>query len=137
MLYNSILIPIDLAHPEAATAMFEKGKALMAPGGKITIIHAMPDIPPYVASEMPQDFLLDSATNANGELREIARAAGVEAEVHVVHGQAPRAILAMAETEKADLIIVASHRPGLADYLLGSTAARVVRHAQCSVLVIR
>ena len=36
-----------------------------------------------------------------------------------------------------DLIIVASHRPGLQDYFLGSTAAKVVRHAKCSVLVIR
>jgi len=36
-----------------------------------------------------------------------------------------------------DLIIVGSHKPGLQDYLLGSTAARVVRHAMCSVLVGR
>ena len=37
----------------------------------------------------------------------------------------------------ADLLIIASHRPGLQDYFLGSTAAHVVRHAACSVHVIR
>ncbi len=34
-------------------------------------------------------------------------------------------------------IIVASHKPNVGDYLLGTTAARVVRHAACSVFVVR
>ena len=38
---------------------------------------------------------------------------------------------------KADCIVMGSHKPGLADYLLGSTAARVVRHAPCAVHVMR
>jgi nucleotide-binding universal stress UspA family protein len=46
-------------------------------------------------------------------------------------------ILDLAEETNADLIIVASHRPGLQDYFIGSTAGRVVRHANCSVLVTR
>ncbi len=32
---------------------------------------------------------------------------------------------------------IGSHRPELKDYLLGPNAARVVRHANCSVLVVR
>jgi nucleotide-binding universal stress UspA family protein len=35
------------------------------------------------------------------------------------------------------VIVLASHRPELKDYLLGPNAARVVRHAKCSVLVVR
>jgi nucleotide-binding universal stress UspA family protein len=35
------------------------------------------------------------------------------------------------------MIVMASHRPELKDYLLGPNAARVVRHAECSVLVVR
>ena len=46
-------------------------------------------------------------------------------------------ILAYADKIGADLIIVASHKPDLGDYLLGTTASRIVRHASCSVLVIR
>ena len=38
---------------------------------------------------------------------------------------------------KADCIVIGSHKPGLIDYLLGSTAARVVRHAPCAVHVLR
>ncbi|MEK8126017.1 universal stress protein [Methylocystis sp. IM4] len=46
-------------------------------------------------------------------------------------------VLAEAEDWGADLIIVGSHRPGMATYLLGSSAAAIVRHAKCSVLVVR
>ena len=37
----------------------------------------------------------------------------------------------------ADLIVVGSHRPVMTDYLLGSNAKTIVRHALCSVLVVR
>jgi nucleotide-binding universal stress UspA family protein len=46
-------------------------------------------------------------------------------------------ILAHAEKIGAELIVIGSHKPNVADYLLGSTAARVVRHARCSVYVVR
>ncbi len=46
-------------------------------------------------------------------------------------------ILKAVEETGCDLIVMASHRPALKDYLLGPNAARVVRHANCSVLVVR
>jgi nucleotide-binding universal stress UspA family protein len=46
-------------------------------------------------------------------------------------------VLAEAKKIGADLIVVGSHRPGMATYLLGSNASTIVRHAECSVLVIR
>ena len=55
----------------------------------------------------------------------------------VVYGHAGTSILEYAEEHGCDCIVIASHRPGLGDYLLGSTAARVVRHAACSVHVMR
>ena len=48
-----------------------------------------------------------------------------------------KTILEVADETHADLIIVASHQPDVQDYFLGSTAAKVVRHARCSVLVLR
>ena len=55
----------------------------------------------------------------------------------MVTGHAARTILDYAEQMKADCIVIASHDPGIQDYFLGSTAARVVRHAHCSVHVVR
>ncbi|MCH7935649.1 MAG: aminotransferase class III-fold pyridoxal phosphate-dependent enzyme [Proteobacteria bacterium] len=46
-------------------------------------------------------------------------------------------ILKLAGEISCDLIVMASHQPKLEDYLLGPNAARVVRHATCSVLVVR
>ena len=66
------------------------------------------------------------------------RAAGFpNAEARVVMGHAGRTIVEFAKEHEVDLIVMNSHRPGIGDYFLGSTAARVVRHAQCSVHVIR
>ena len=48
-----------------------------------------------------------------------------------------RVILATAKKVRADLIVMAAHRPEFRDYLLGPNAYRVVRHAECSVLVVR
>jgi len=46
-------------------------------------------------------------------------------------------ILGAGEEAEADLVVVGSHRPAMKDYLLGTNAARVVRHARRSVLVAR
>lgn len=46
-------------------------------------------------------------------------------------------ILGTAQEAGVDLIVVGSHRPAMKDYLLGTNAGRVVRHAKCSVLVAR
>jgi len=55
----------------------------------------------------------------------------------VIEGHSSRSILNHANSNDADLIIIASHQPGMQDYLLGSTAAKVVRHAKCAVHVLR
>jgi nucleotide-binding universal stress UspA family protein len=56
----------------------------------------------------------------------------------VTHGASIYAqILAIAEEVEADLIVVGSHRLAMKDYLLGTNAFRVVRHARRSVLVAR
>ena len=72
-----------------------------------------------------------------GILKEIAKNEGIGSNVEVRSGHVANTILEAADSHNADLIIIASHRPGLTDYFLGSTAARVVRHAQCPVLVDR
>ena len=52
-------------------------------------------------------------------------------------GDIYREILVQAEKSAVDLIIVGSNKPQATDFLLGTNAARVVRHSSCSVLVVR
>ena len=73
-------------------------------------------------------------------LDDIAQVMAADPRVHllVTHGASIYAeILGIAEEAEADLIVVGSHRPAMKDYLLGTNAARVVRHACCSALVAR
>jgi nucleotide-binding universal stress UspA family protein len=46
-------------------------------------------------------------------------------------------LLAEAEEWGSDLIIVGAHKRSMATYLLGSSAAAIVRHAACTVMVVR
>ena len=55
----------------------------------------------------------------------------------VRQGSIYREILKLARETRSDLIVMASHRPKKTDFLLGMNAAQVVRHAPCSVLVVR
>jgi nucleotide-binding universal stress UspA family protein len=55
----------------------------------------------------------------------------------VLYGHPAQSILDFASNNGVECIVIASHKPGLSDYLIGSTAARVVRHAQCAVHVVR
>jgi len=60
------------------------------------------------------------------------------ADFHVLFGDPGREIVAFAERQKADLIVMPSHgRSGVSRLLIGSVAERVVRLAHCPVLVLR
>ena len=59
-------------------------------------------------------------------------------QVNVAFGDPGDEITKHAETVHADLIVMPSHgRTGLKRLLIGSVAERVVRLAQCPVLVLR
>ena len=62
---------------------------------------------------------------------------GMKAETIVKHGSVYEEILETADELKADQIVIGAHRPQLSDYLLGPNTSRVVRHAKCSVNVVR
>jgi nucleotide-binding universal stress UspA family protein len=136
-MYKTILVPVDLAHPELGSEMLALARAVAQDGARIVLLNVLESIPAYVASQLPAGLIAEQQEKAREKLESIAREAGLDAEVEVRSGHASTAILDDAERIGADLIVIASHRPGLQDYFLGSTAARVVRHASCAVLVHR
>jgi len=117
--------------------MLKAARQLGGESAHIVLMSVVEDIPTYVASELPGGFIDKAKKNAHDALSKIARDAGLEAELVVRSGQPSAGILGTAKEKNADAIIIASHQPGLSDYLLGSTAHRVVRHAKCAVLVLR
>ncbi|MEY8839479.1 universal stress protein, partial [Cribrihabitans sp. XS_ASV171] len=118
------------------SAPMKLAQLLATPNAQITLLHVVEHIPDYAISYMPVDYLKEARQAIEAELAEMA-AKLPNAKAVVIEGHSGRSILDWAETNRPDLIIIASHRPGMQDLLLGSTAAQVVRHAQCAVHVVR
>ncbi len=139
-MYKNVLVPVDLSHIEKGSEMIERAKYLADTNkSQLTLLNVVPEIPPYVATEIPAGMHEQVIESAKFDLKELIRKHDLPSSTIVVvaSGNPASIILAQAEEAHCDLIMVASHQPGLRDYLLGSVAGKVVRHARCSVLVIR
>jgi universal stress protein F len=135
-MYKNILIPAILDKLHDTQASYLVARALAGADTTFTVLHVIEAIPEYVASQIPGD-VLDGARHETEHALKQSAAALPGAKTHLAYGHAGRFILDFAHENNFACIIMASHRPGLEDYFLGSTAARVVRHARCSVHVIR
>ena len=139
-MYKTVLVPIDLGQIEQGNLLVKTAMKLVEPiGGNLILLNVLPDIPRYVTAQMPEHFLNDAKDDAFKELEEVARKSGAGDQTNLIvqQGSIHYEILSVADDLKADLIVMASHQPEFSDYLLGTTAARVVRHAKCSVLISR
>ena len=134
-MYKKIIISLSLDHGISARAI-EVARALLAPGGEIQAVHVYEPMQGSVSAYVNEEAVAQAMTGATRALaKRVENAPDVEPVM--IEGHSGRAITDYAGDIDADCIIVGSHKPGLRDFLLGSTAARVVRHAPCSVHVLR
>ena len=136
-MYRNVLVGIDPAADERGSEALVVGTQLAEDNmAQITALTVLESIPSYLADHFAAEAETHAAELAMGRLRELCgRYSDVKTEIR--HGKSAEEILTYAEVNGVDCIVVASHKPGFGDYFLGSTAARVVRHAACSVHVIR
>ncbi|MCE8520598.1 universal stress protein [Ruegeria pomeroyi] len=135
-MYHNILVPISFDAERDVSGPLKLARLLATPEARVTLLHVVEHIPAYAISYMPTDYLAEARKALKKELDALAaqlpNAAGV-----LIEGHSGRSILDWAEANNPDLIIISSHRPGMQDLLLGSTATQVVRHARCAVHVVR
>jgi len=135
-MYKHILVPVSFEEDRDAAGAIDVARLLAEDDGRITLLHVMEQIPAYAINYIPEGYLSESRKAIEAELAGMAgnlpRAQGL-----VIDGHSGRTILDWAQANDADCIIIASHRPGMQDLLLGSTAHQVVRHANCAVHVVR
>ncbi|HBZ45096.1 MAG TPA: universal stress protein [Maritimibacter sp.] len=135
-MYKHVLVPIAFDESRDSKGALEIAHAIAEEGAKITALHVVEEIPSYVAQYLPEGQMAQNLTDIERTLSEkIATDADVE--VKVIEGHAGHSIVEYARDNGCDCIVIASHRPGFQDIFLGSTAARVVRHAKCAVHVVR
>ncbi len=137
-MYARIVVAVDLHHLPQAKALLARACALLDGGGELRLVHVLEQVPGYLAAELPSDLAERRRAEVAVELKTLIDPEQMPRIVPEVRYGAPSGqIIAAAEESGADLIMIASHKPGLRDYFIGSTAARVIRHAGCSVLVER
>lgn len=136
-MYKKILVPVAFDHGQRGYEAVRVARALADDGAEVILLNVLEDLPSYVSVEISPEIFENAHKEVEAKLKQIAAEAGVKAHAVVVRGHAGMSIVDYAERKDADCIVIASHKPELLDYLLGSTAARVVRHAPCSVHVMR
>lgn len=135
-MYKHVLVPIALEHGAGFSKALELARLLAGPDGKISAVTVIEPIPGFARQYLPEGGVEERFNRNLAKLKEIVAGAG-DIDAKIVEGHPGRRIVDHAETIGADCIIISSHRPGMQDYFLGSTAGRVVRHSPCAVHVMR
>ncbi len=141
-MYKSILLPVDMSHESSWKKAAPEAVALAKQfGAKIHVLTVIPDYGmSVVGSFFPADFADNALKATTTELDKFVAdhiPADVLGSAKAVSGTIYKRVLINADEQGCDLIVMASHRPSKADYMLGPNAARVVRHAKQSVFIVR
>ena len=141
-MYKDILLSVDLNDDSSwRKALPVAVEYCNAFGSRLHIVTVVPDFGlSMVAQYFPADYEERLVKEADGKLHELVQRE-VPGDVRVQHivaiGTIYDEIIQAARKIDADLIVMASHRPDLSDYLIGPNATKVVRHCNRSVLVVR
>lgn len=141
-MFKDVLLTVDLNEENSWTkALPVAQEYVRASGGTM---HVMTVIPTFgmsiVGSFFPKGYEKEIGEKVLVVLKEFVKthvADDIKTQRIVSEGTVYEEILNMANKIKADMIVVSSGRDDLKDFLLGPNAARVVRHANCSVTVVR
>ena len=137
-MYRSIMVPVDLEHAQALDKALGTAAGLAQQFGATVTYVAVTSAAPGAVAHDPEEFAAQLADFAG----EQGRRFGIETSslTRVSHDPAAdldRTLLKAAEELDADLIVMASHVPGVAEHIFASHAGYVASHAKTSVFVVR
>ena len=140
-LFKRILATVDIEDEASSVRVIQAAQELVSGDDILFVICVVPDFGMSVVSGFfPKGYekkMIEATREALHKFTQEHVQEGTRMQHIISHGSIYEEILAAAEKCSADLIVIGSHRPALKDYLLGPNAARVVRHAAQSVLVVR
>lgn len=148
---NRILVPVDLSNMENTRIVLE-GAVKQWNTMKDPELILMTVVPEMIAG-LDWRYAIRGETGGSEEwdvkkalqttverLKEVAAdhiPDGVTFKTVARHGSVYEEVLEVAKEMDVDQIVIGAHKPRSTDFLLGANAARIVRHATCSVTVIR
>ncbi len=137
-MYKVIAVPVDLAHVDRLPKALETAANLAkAWGATLYYVGATTETPSSVA-HTPKEF----AAKLEQFAAERSAALGIEARAKSLVSHDPavdldRDLLKAFDEIGADLVVMASHIPGIKDHLISSNAGWIASHAKVSVFVVR
>jgi nucleotide-binding universal stress UspA family protein len=139
---DHILCAVDLTHSDDAKHLLrEADKLANFYEATLSVVTVLPDYnSSWVGSFFKDGTLKDAAKAANEALHALVKETLPDREQvqHIVEiGVVYEQVLKAISQCNADLVIVGSQKPDMADKLLGPNSARVARLAPVSTLVIR
>ncbi|MGR3795355.1 universal stress protein [Vannielia sp. SX4] len=141
---QTVLCAIDINRPEEEVKVLQMASKLAElEGAQLDVITVVPDFGATIVGAYFKDHDVKTAKDSAAKVLKtvVNNVLGDEVDVKVRHlvsvGTVYEEVLRAAKVSGADLIVLGAHRPDFKDYLLGPNAARVVRHSNCSVYVVR
>lgn len=141
-MYKEILLAVNLDKKSSwRKALPTAVELCQSRGGDMHVLTVLPDFGMSIIGQyFPKNFETDVAEKAMEDLKAFVKENvpdGIKVRHLVGRGRVYDEILAMAQKTNCDVIVMASPKPALKDHVLGPTASYVVRHANCSVWVVR
>ncbi|MBM96930.1 MAG: hypothetical protein CMI09_13920 [Oceanospirillaceae bacterium] len=139
----NILIPVDLAHEEELPVLIKAACQLVGdrPEARFDLLYVDDSLihkagSPHVDPTREKERRQEVKTHLTALIQQ-HMPAQYRYDCHVRRGSIHEQILEEAQKVKADTIVMMAQKPGIGSYFVGSNAERVVRHAHCSVMVLR
>jgi len=137
-LFSRILVPVDLAHIEKMGKALDCASLLATSCNATIALVGITSTAPGAVAHTPEEFedVLRKFATTFGSKSGVA----TDAVSYVAHDPAVElnTILIKAAADiSADLIIMASHVPGVPDHIFQSHSGAVASHAPVSVLIVR
>ena len=144
-MFQRILVPLD-GSPRAEQALPVAARIARTTGGSVLLVQVVSPLIDYGGGLAQAPLLTEQVIEtelavASGYLDRVAKArelAGIATTTDGMFGLPAQAILAEAESQAVDLIVMCSHgRSGFTRWALGSVTQKVARHGPVPVLVLR
>ncbi|WP_434052554.1 MAG: universal stress protein [Roseibium sp.] len=143
MSIKSVLCAVDISHEDDVQVLETGDKLARLDGAQLDVITVVPNYGvTLVNSYFDENFQGELVTKTKSALNDmVSRVLGEERNKSIRHivaaGSIYEEILEAAKQAGSDLIVIGAHKPHLKEFLLGPNAARVARHSQCSVYIVR
>lgn len=141
-MFKKILLPVDLEHSDAAARAVKLAlEEAERSNAELFVMTVAPGFGmPLVASFFDEETVKKAMKVIAEHLKDYVKKHIPESfhpKLVVAEGNPPEQILKQAKKNGIDLIVIPSHDSEMEQIFLGSVAAKVVRHARCSVLVVK